>query len=130
MNISTLIRQHCCNYRHACLGVAMNGRAFRPEGECYLLQSDRKPCPHFEAVLIPIARQLGSAQSIELAYKMLRPNLGIKKARQCGCGAELPPRSRMCQRCRKHARQQSYRQARQRAGLSATVKQKRGFVNA
>ncbi len=97
----------CCNYDHGSGGCL--------DKDCCLVEQGKR-CGYFEKAVLPIAGEIGQ-QKIYAAYESLTgaDPLARPQARLCpDCGAELKPRQRYCDNCKKKRRRQSYRKSRQK----------------
>jgi len=94
----------CANYDHHYSGCLY--------GACLVEAGQR--CGYFEKAVLPIAGEIGQ-QKIYAAYESLTgaDPLARPQARLCpDCGAELKPRQRYCDDCKRKRRRQSYRNSR------------------
>ncbi len=94
----------CANYDHHYSGCLYGG--------CLAEAGQR--CGYFEKAVLPIAGEIGQ-QKIYAAYESLTgaDPLARPQARLCpDCGAELKPRQRYCDDCKRKRRRQSYRNSR------------------
>lgn len=116
--LTSFIRQHCANWTgDTCIGV--DGAKQFNQGACLVMQG--KPCPYFEKAVLPIcdsAYPCADDKAVK-QYRLLiklyhKCNHNIVeseqvKVRLCECGASLLPRQRMCAKCRRRRRLESYR---------------------
>lgn len=83
-------------------------------------------CRYFEKAILPLARYRPKYLDAVEQYNWQRNKQGKgpialfkqSKSRFCKCGAELPRRRRVCKKCQRKSRRESYRKAnRKRRGL-------------
>ena len=81
-------------------------------GECKINVGLR--CGYFERTVLPIAENIGKKEEI---YKVYKEQVGIKKTQtlhigkinRCnGCGKEVAPRKRFCDKCLERRRKEKY----------------------
>jgi hypothetical protein len=100
----------CCNYDHDSGGCL--------DKDCCLVEQGKR-CGYFEKVVLPTSVDLGLK---ELVYSLYQKHVGIAEddplintanIRPCpDCGAELKPRQRYCDDCKRRRRRKSYRNSR------------------
>ncbi len=94
------------NHSDGCLG-----------NDVCLVQTGQR-CHHFEKVVLPTAGDISLRESIHSQYRKHvglggNDELGTESIRRCpDCGAELRPRQRYCDDCRKRRRRKSYQNSR------------------
>ena len=99
----------CANFDHRSDGCLC--------GDACLVQTGQR-CHHFEKVVLPTAGDIGLRESVHSQYRKhvgLGDNgeLGTEPIRRCpDCRAELRPRQRYCDDCRKRRRRKSYQNSR------------------
>lgn len=84
-------------------------------------------CGYFEKAVLPLARYWPKYVSAVEQYNWQRNRDGKEpiaifkqpKVRFCKCGAELPPRQRVCDKCKRKRRREAYRKANEKRRKSA-----------
>jgi len=100
----------CCNYDHDSGGCL--------DKDCCLVEQGKR-CEYFVEAVLPTSADLGLK---ELVYSLYQKHVGIAEdellintanIRLCpDCGAELKPRQRYCDGCKRRRRRKSYRNSR------------------
>lgn len=116
------VRKECAN----CEGET--GRCLIRDEKCLVLSGKR--CSYFEKVVLgkpnyPFRLPDYDYQKIFDDYSEINYSFSARlvSVRKCECGQVLPPRQRLCEKCKEKKRRQSYRNARNSKKTSrATVK--------
>lgn len=114
----------CANFDpNHCICVDAENRVIFNQGEC--LVRNGKPCPYFKRTVVvqlsPEYKYSSYHENPTQCRKVLETYNTIdqdKKARQCSCGAILPYRRRMCNRCRDNNRRLTRRLSRRKANAT------------
>ena len=134
-----LARLECSNYQPggSCLGIQPEGLTdpsvpMVPLDQCLLSLKPVKPCRYFEKCVLPLADQPDSAggridgdkragwiEARNLYPFTLAKDARRTKLRTCpDCDGPLAKRQRVCEKCQKKRRNESYRKYRQDAKAS------------
>ena len=84
-------------------------------GQCRLAEG--RSCDYFRTAILSAG---DCPQRIRQEYARIDQQAQVKDRRRCPeCGAELPPRRRLCKKCAQKHRRDSYRKKRQKERMSA-----------
>jgi len=109
ITLTSFVKQGCCNLVSGeCLGLNGNKTRFRNQGKCYI--AERKSCPYFTRVLLPLAKRKGCYDKIISEYQNIDLAIRRERIRQCECGTALSKGKKYCGNCRKKRRQQTNRE--------------------
>ena len=105
-------QQECANYDQGrCAGADVWNTTCRPLEVCLL--HEQKPCPYFEACVLPLANR-GNVQFIQ-ARRTYELSNGLRSSlHKCSCGTPMPPGKRLCEECRMRNRKETYRESQRR----------------
>ena len=122
--LTSFSRENCSNWNgDKCIGV--DGIVLFNEGPCLVMLG--KPCPYFEKSVFPLcdpAYPYADAKAVKQygllvkLYRKCNPNVVESEevdVRLCDCGASLLSRQRVCEKCRRRRRLDSYRRNRQKS---------------
>ncbi len=105
--IGNLVRGECANWVS---GICVR----RADATCILLETPTQRCDYFECAVLP----LGDADLRRRYYKRYGIDYDWREenpGRVCpDCGAELPPRKKVCKKCQRERRRATFRKANDR----------------
>jgi hypothetical protein len=106
ITLALFVKKECCNLvSGVCLGLNGNNKKFRNQGTCYI--TERKSCPYFTRVLLPLGKLKGCYNKIISGYQNIDLAIRREKVRQCECGTALSRGKKYCDKCRKKRRLQT-----------------------
>ncbi|OHB51929.1 MAG: hypothetical protein A2Y12_05030 [Planctomycetes bacterium GWF2_42_9] len=110
-SLTVFVKDHCACWKDKmCLGVDVWNKAFNNSRLCWIFE--KKACPYFQRCVLPIAHQKGTYTKLARLYSLLDQSFAKTEVRRCGCGAELQRRRRLCDKCARRHRQDTYRNIR------------------